>query len=192
MSGLRNFEPGGKWSNDDHTLTDRAQGWMRQLFDYIGARVGVVPVTSAGGDGVTTTTFWREDGNFAVPDYPVGADPTATVGTTAINGTASTFLRSDAAQALNVTISPTWSGTHTFSNSLTANGGVIATTMATTGAFGCNAATPQTSATIGASVVTTAATNVVPYGYVTQAQADDIVTRLNTIRAALIANGILV
>lgn len=42
------------------------------------------------------------------------ANPTATVGTTAVNGSASTCIRSDGAPALNVTITPTWSGEHTF------------------------------------------------------------------------------
>lgn len=47
-----------------------------------------------------------------------GANPTALVGLAAINGVATTFMRSDAAPALNVTISPTWTGTHTFSNTI--------------------------------------------------------------------------
>ena len=46
--------------------------------------------------------------------------------------------------------------------------------------------------TVGAAVVDTAATTTTPYGYATQAQADAIVTRLNEIRAALIAYGVVV
>lgn len=42
-----------------------------------------------------------------------------------------------------------------------------------------------------AAVATTAATNVVPYGYTTQAQADAIVTLVNEIRAALVQIGII-
>lgn len=42
------------------------------------------------------------------------ANPTASVGLTAVNGTATTAMRSDAAPALDVTISPTWTGLHTF------------------------------------------------------------------------------
>jgi hypothetical protein len=67
----------------------------------------------------------------------------------------------------------------------------VGTTATVTGGFGCNGTTAQTAAAVGAAVVGTAATNITPYGYATQAQADDIVTRLNTIRAALIANGIM-
>ena len=57
--------------------------------------------------------------------------------------------------------------------------------------FGCNGAAPQTAAVAGAAVAATGATNAAPYGYTTAAQANDIVTRLNAIRAALVANGIM-
>jgi hypothetical protein len=43
-----------------------------------------------------------------------GANPTASVGLSAVNGSAATFMRSDAAPSLDVSISPTWTGTHTF------------------------------------------------------------------------------
>jgi hypothetical protein len=46
---------------------------------------------------------------------PVGANPTASVGLTAVNGTALTFMRSDAAPPLSQAIVPTWSGVHTWS-----------------------------------------------------------------------------
>lgn len=42
------------------------------------------------------------------------ANPTASLGLVAINGSATTFMRSDAAPALDQTIAPTWSGVHTF------------------------------------------------------------------------------
>lgn len=42
------------------------------------------------------------------------ANPTASVGLAAVNGAATTYMRSDAAPALNVGISPTWTGSHTF------------------------------------------------------------------------------
>lgn len=50
------------------------------------------------------------------------ANPSGTVGLTAVNGTATTAMRSDAAPALSQAVSPTWSGTHTFSNPITVNG----------------------------------------------------------------------
>lgn len=57
--------------------------------------------------------------------------------------------------------------------------------------FGCNGKVPQAAAPSGGAVASTAATNVSPFGYTTAAQADAIVSRLNTIQAALIANGIM-
>jgi hypothetical protein len=48
------------------------------------------------------------------------ANPSANVGLSAVNGSASTYMRSDAAPALSQSISPTWSGTHTFQNLVTA------------------------------------------------------------------------
>lgn len=45
---------------------------------------------------------------------PTGANPSASVGLSAVNGSATTFMRSDAAPALSQAIVPTWSGFHTF------------------------------------------------------------------------------
>ncbi len=47
----------------------------------------------------------------------VGANPTATVGTSATNGSSSNFMRADAAPGINLGMVPTWTGTHTFNNS---------------------------------------------------------------------------
>lgn len=43
-----------------------------------------------------------------------GANPTATIGLTAVNGSAGTFLRSDGSPALSLSIVPTWTGDHIF------------------------------------------------------------------------------
>jgi hypothetical protein len=45
---------------------------------------------------------------------PAPANPSVTVGLTAKNGTAPTFMRSDGAPALDQTIAPTWTGLHKF------------------------------------------------------------------------------
>ena len=57
------------------------------------------------------------------------------------------------------------------------------------GAFGANGTSPQTAYASGGAVASTPST-LVAYGY-TQTQADGIVTLLNNIRAALVANGIM-
>lgn len=65
-------------------------------------------------------------GNPLIATYigPAGAapaNPTAVVGLAAVNGTATTFLRSDGAPALSQAIVPTWTGLHTFSVGMVAN-----------------------------------------------------------------------
>lgn len=49
------------------------------------------------------------------------ANPTATVGLTAVNGTATSAIRSDGAPALSQSIAPTWTGNHIFNGTVTAN-----------------------------------------------------------------------
>ena len=44
------------------------------------------------------------------------ANPSASLGLTAVNGSATTAMRSDGAPALSVSIAPTWTGAHTFNN----------------------------------------------------------------------------
>lgn len=55
---------------------------------------------------------------------PTGANPSASIGLTAVNGVATTFMRSDAAPALSVGIVPTWTGVHTYSQQDVHNAGV--------------------------------------------------------------------
>lgn len=56
-------------------------------------------------------TVWQQAGSGNIP---VPANPTSSVGTSAVNGVASTFMRSDAAPAINQGISPTWTAAHQF------------------------------------------------------------------------------
>lgn len=60
-------------------------------------------------------TFLGGDGTCRAATT-TSANPSASVGLSAVNGTATTFMTSDSAPALDVSISPTWTGTHTFSN----------------------------------------------------------------------------
>lgn len=50
------------------------------------------------------------------------ANPSASVGPTTVNGIASTFMRSDAAPAINLTANYTWTGNHVFTETLAING----------------------------------------------------------------------
>lgn len=73
----------------------------------------------------------------------------------------------------------------------TATGSIIATT--TLQKFAFHGATPviQRAGAAQALVVTTAATNVTPFGYTTAAQADAIVTLVNELRTALVEKGLI-
>lgn len=62
------------------------------------------------------TSFLRGDGSCAFA-ASTPANPTASLGLTAINGVATTYMRSDAAPALSQSIIPTWTGQHTFTSS---------------------------------------------------------------------------
>ena len=67
---------------------------------------------------------------------PTGlADPTASVGLTAVNGTATTAMRSDAAPPIDQGIIPTWTGQHTFSAESVHNGGIDLGTGVSLGAY---------------------------------------------------------
>lgn len=91
-----------KPANNVEVLDEGAsQGFVRQV-DFTGA--GVTATVS----GSLATV------NVPSVSVPVGANPTAQIGLVTINGVAATFLRSDAAQALNQGIAPTWTAAHTF------------------------------------------------------------------------------
>lgn len=63
-----------------------------------------------------STTFLRGDGSCQSA-AGTSANPTASVGLTAVNGVATTFMRSDAAPALSQSITPTWTAQHIFTKS---------------------------------------------------------------------------
>jgi len=58
---------------------------------------------------------WREEYRFPSSGNSF-ADPSSSIGLTAVNGTAVTAMRSDAAPALDQSIAPTWTSSHTWSN----------------------------------------------------------------------------
>lgn len=116
------------------TSVSLADGSTTPIFGITGS-----PVTTS---GALTETLLPEPANtvFAGPasgaaaqptfralvsaDIPnLGANPTASVGLTAVNGSATTYLRSDGAPPLSQAIVPTWTGVHTFSATAVFNNG---------------------------------------------------------------------
>jgi hypothetical protein len=64
--------------------------------------------------GTGAATFVSNVLNIPTPIIPAAANPTGSIGLTAVNGSATTFMRSDGAPALSQAIVPTWTGLHTF------------------------------------------------------------------------------
>lgn len=87
---------------------------------------GTVRATAFVGDGSGLTGI---SGSGSV------ANPTGTIGLAAVNGSASSALRSDGAPALSQAISPTWTGNHTFAPS-------SGNTLFSAGNVGVGSATP--------------------------------------------------
>lgn len=73
---------------------------------------------AAGARGFTIPGEDGADGETGPPGpqglFALAASPTAVVGLTAIPGVAGTFMRSDAAPAIDLTMVPVWTGEHTF------------------------------------------------------------------------------
>lgn len=78
-------------------------------------------VTSLWTGSCSSTTFLRGDGACQAPPSGTPGNPAASLGLSAINGSASTYMRSDASPALSQSIVPTWSGLHTFNAGATIN-----------------------------------------------------------------------
>lgn len=64
------------------------------------------------GTGIAITGTWPNQTITSTVVASTGANPTASVGLAAVNGTATTFMRSDGAPPLSQAITPTWTGAH--------------------------------------------------------------------------------
>lgn len=89
----------------------------------------IVGSPTGGGQGIGTINAQGVyiNGTAAITQGASGANPANSITLSTTNGTATTFMRSDAAQALSQAIAPTWTGNHVFNGSgtpITINGGV--------------------------------------------------------------------
>lgn len=121
----------GTWnaSTNDPALSD-ATGVTNQFYivsDAGSQNLGSGNRTYAVGDWVVFEgNIWQKIGSSA---SVAPANPTAQVGLSGINGSAPTFMRSDAAPALNQAIAPTWTGQHTWTGKLLVNGASVQTSF---------------------------------------------------------------
>jgi hypothetical protein len=119
-------------NNTAGAITVRAQGPTSGTSVAAGTKVILV---YNGVDVVEATSYSATGG-------ATGANPTALVGLTAVNGVAATFMRSDASPPIDQAITPTWTGVHTFTATITAAG--MNVTGVTTPANGIYLPSPNT------------------------------------------------
>lgn len=89
-------------------------------FLFTSVTSGLAPA-SAGG----TTNFLRADGSWAAPPVVSAANPTATAGPAAVNGTATTFMRSDGAPAVQKGSASAFGIVEADGSTITASAGVL-------------------------------------------------------------------
>lgn len=86
-------------------------------------------------NGYVLTTDSNGTGTWQPSAAGTSANPSATIGLSAVNGSATTFMTSDSAPSISQAISPTWTGNHTFTPS-------SGNTLITAGNVGIGSSTP--------------------------------------------------
>ncbi len=105
--------------------------------DLFPAYQGANPATAVSANQIKT---------FIAPSgVPAAANPTAQVGPAAVNGAAATFMRSDAAPAINLGAGYNWTGAHTFTSNVTVQG-LLSSTANTTPASATNSGVAMSAA----------------------------------------------
>lgn len=97
---------------------------LSQLLDFVGSAANGDILYRSGGSWTrlpigSSTNVLTVTGGLpvwaAASGGASGSNPTASVGLTAVNGSAGTFMRSDAAPPIDQGITPTWTSNHTYS-----------------------------------------------------------------------------
>lgn len=106
------------------TLTWASGSSLQLQFGTVGANRLVIETNSSGLVGtVGLGAGLSISGGNLVAGSSSSANPTASVGLSAVNGTATTYMTSDSAPALSQAIVPTWTGLHKFSVTSTITSG---------------------------------------------------------------------
>lgn len=152
---------GGVTPNAGHFTTLSATGLVSTAASAAGGSgvnlpEGAAPTSPNNGDLWTTSggLYVQIAGATVGPLGPTGsgpssANPSGTIGLSVQNGAATTFMRSDAAPPLGVTISPTWTGNHLFNGSFGGTG--VTTYLASPAAIGGSAPNGGAFTTLSAS-----------------------------------------
>ena len=106
-------------NNSDVAFLVNNQAGSTQFFEINGQGSVTVGSPTGGAQGVGTinATGLFVNGAAVKTTSISSANPTASVGLSAVNGTALTFMTSDSAPALSQAITPTWTGAHVFTPS---------------------------------------------------------------------------
>ena len=105
--------------NTVSAVLDSTLGTGQGYIPYRGATIWTSLTPGTSGQVLTSGGAGANPSWTTPATAPTAANPTASVGLTAVNGSATTFTRSDAAPALSQAISPTWTGNHTFNGTVT-------------------------------------------------------------------------
>jgi hypothetical protein len=129
---VTNARPGISINETDGAANNRlwgleAQGEQLRLFAATdaGTATNFMTVDRTAGT-VDSIAFAATNWTFNGGQIPTGiANPTGTIGLTAVNGVATTVPRSDSAPALSQAITPTWTAAHTFTKTYAAGASAI-------------------------------------------------------------------
>lgn len=115
VTGTLPFGNGGTGLNtaaDDTTLVSSGSAWVASALPNCGSSNQALAYSTS------TNSFSCQ----TISTGASGANPTGTVGLAAVNGVATTFLRSDGAPPLSQSITPTWTGNHTYASNILVSG----------------------------------------------------------------------